>query len=159
MKKTVMIKLEDLQRLSLELNLDNYVYNIIPRDDGEYVEYDDLEAYPEVKQNQTYEDWLEETIICIKADYTSMSSITKALKQQANFIWKKLCDKDDRIVELERGHAEISKGYPDIIQDLVSTGDGLIAENEFLNKRIVELETKLANATRLLLQMKGETDE
>ena len=63
---------------------------------------DDLEACPEVKQNQTYEDWLEETIICIKADYTSMSSITKALKQQANFIWQKLCEKDDKIIELER---------------------------------------------------------
>ena len=118
-------------------------------------------------RNQTYEDWLNETIDLIGKDfaygcdstiYTS-NAVRDTVTEQANFIWQELCRKDDQIIKLERGHAEISKGYPDIIQDLVSTGDGLIAENEFLNKRIVELETKLANATRiLLLQMKGETD-
>ena len=88
----------------------------------------DIEACPEVKQNQTYEDWLNETIDLIGKDfaygcdstiYTS-NAVRGTVTKQANFIWQKLCDKDDQIIKLER---------------------------------------KLANATRILLQMKGETDD
>ena len=124
MKKTVMVDLGMIQRHRHELEVSGPGYfkcnGIQPNAEGLWVDIHDINNCPEVKQNQTYEDWLEETIICIKADYTSMSSITKALKQQANFIWQKLCDKDDQIIKLER---------------------------------------KLANATRILLQMKGETDD
>jgi len=78
--------------------------------------------------NQTYEDWLNETIDLIGKDFAygcdSMKYTSNAVRgtvtKQANFIWQKLCDKDDQIIKLER---------------------------------------KLANATRILLQMKGETDD
>jgi len=55
---------------------------------------------------------------CDSTIYTS-NAVRDTVTEQANFIWQKLCDKNDQIIKLER---------------------------------------KLANATRLLLQMKGETD-
>ena len=77
--------------------------------------------------NQTYEDWLNELKKMVIREERESCSIEQfrdntliIITMQANFIWQKLCDKDDQIIKLER---------------------------------------KLANATRILLQMKGETDE
>ena len=76
--------------------------------------------------NQTYEDWLNELKKMVIREERESCSIEQfrdntliIITMQANFIWQKLCDKDDQIIKLER---------------------------------------KLANAIRLLLQMKGETD-
>ena len=74
--------------------------------------------------NQAYEEWLDATALILWEYYLSPEQIslevlTKIITEQANFIWQKLCDKNDQIIKLE---------------------------------------TKLANATRILLQMKGETD-
>ena len=117
MKKTVMVTLDELIPYFLET---------VQGTETVFMK-DDLEACPEVKQNQTYEDWLNELKKMVIREERESCSIEQfrdntliIITMQANFIWKKLCDKDDQIIKLER---------------------------------------KLANATRILLQMKGETDE
>ena len=130
MKKTVMVDLGMIQwhRHELEVSGPGYFKcnGIQPNAEGLWVDIHDINNCPEVKQNQTYEDWLNETIIYIKADYISISSITKALKHQANFIWQKLCEKDDKIIELERKIDEAKR----IIQHMTLTAEIMKGETD-----------------------------